>query len=333
MIREHCPDLLMKCWPTSITELDGKVYIIAQDNSEATHLYMYDLTKGKWSHLPALPYYKCSLVAVCSKKQLLAIGGCLKTNDVVEVSGQVFLWEEDNAKWVVNYPSMPTARFSSSSISHGLMVIVAGGVMCCDPWIMTSVVEILSVEEDCSWFSPHNTHWVKVEQLPYTVYDAIPLIVHDNIYIIGGFDKQHYSHSTCKVVMASLSELPKSNDTDIDQMWSRLPDMPYSAFSVNHYQGRLITFTGVSLAEQPDQDKLFHQFHLYNPDTKSWDYVANACEGYIWGRSVHISEDVIFVVGGTTGTIYRGKDDNLVKMCMKLSIVHSNKKKILHDAF
>ena len=79
---EHCADLLIKCWPTSITELDGKVYIIAQDNSEATYPYVYDLMKGKWSQLPALPYYKCSIVAVHSKKQLLAIGGCMKTRGV-----------------------------------------------------------------------------------------------------------------------------------------------------------------------------------------------------------------------------------------------------------
>ena len=102
------------------------------------------------------------------------------------MSGQVFLWDKDDAKWVVDYPSMPTARFSSSSISHrSVVVIVAGGVTRCDPWVMTSAVEILSIVEE-NQFSPHKTHWVKVEQLPYTVYDAIPLIVDGYLYVIGG---------------------------------------------------------------------------------------------------------------------------------------------------
>ena len=332
MMRQQCAGLLAKCWPTSVTELDGKVYITAEDSSEATYPYVYDLIKGKWSQLPALPFHKCSLVSVPDQKQLLAIGGCKKNKDIVEVSRQVFVWNEDDKNWIVKYPKMCTARFSSSSISHELTVIVAGGVTCYYPWTMTSAVEILSIEKEFSQdeFSQDRTHWTKVEQLPYAVHDAVPLIVHDNLYIAGGFDK--HSHGTRKIVTASLSELQKSGNNDAS-VWKRLPDMPYSSFSINHYQGHLITFTGVSLGEEAAaQDKPIHQFHLYNPDTKSWEYTATASEGYIWGRSVHIKDDVIFIVGGTTGTIYRGKDDNLVKTCLTLSFTRRGRK-ILHNAF
>ena len=256
--------------------------------------------------------------------QVLVIGGCKKINDVVEVSGQVFVWSEDDKKWLVKYPNMPTARFNSSSISHDIKVIVAGGVTCCDPWTVTSMVEILLIVNKDS----HRGLWVKVEQLPYVVYGAVPLIMDDNLYIAGGFDI--HRHGMCKIVMASLSELQKS-DTSIIQAWSRLPDIPYFSLSINHYQGHLIVFTGVSLGEELSQDKPMHQFHLYNPDTKSWDYIATASEGYIWGRSVHIEDDEIFVVGGTTGTIYRGNDNNLVKTCLKLSFVRKGRS-ILHNA-
>ena len=325
MTRQQCPDLLVKCWPTSVTELDGRVYIIAEDSTEATYPCVYDVIEGKWFQLPALPYHKCSLVSVPDKKQLLAIGGCKRIEDAVKVTGEVFVWNEDEKKWLTEYPIMPTARFSSSSIYHKSMVIIAGGVTCYNPWIMTSTVEILSIEKE---FSQDRTHWSKVERLPYVVYDAVPLIVQNNLYIAGGFDK--HNHGTCKIVTASLSELQKSGDKNTS-VWERLPDMPYSSFSINHYQGHLITFTGVSLGEQPAQDKPMHQFHLYNPDTKSWDYVATASEGYIWGRSVHIKEDVLFVVGGTTGTIYRG-ESNLVRTCLILLFVRKGRN-ILHNAF
>ena len=325
--QQHCADLLVKCWPTSVTELDGKVYIVAEGSSEAAYLYAYDVIKRKWLQMPALPYHKCSLVSVPEQKQLLAIGGCKKTEDVVEVSSQVFIWDEDNKKWLIQYPNMYNARFSSSSISNGLKVIVAGGVTCYYSWTITSTVEILSLQSE---ISPSRTHtWTKVEQLPFAVYGAIPLIVQDNLYIAGGFDKRN--HGTRKIVTAFLSELQKSNSYDAS-VWSRLPDLPYFSFSINHYQDHLITFTGVNLGERPTLDKPVHQFHLYNSETKSWDYIATASEGYIWGRSIKIKDDVIFVVGGTTGTIYRGEDDNVMKTCFILSFA-SKRRIVLHNAF
>ena len=90
---------------------------------------------------------------------------------------------------------------------------------------------------------------VLVEQLPLVVWEAIPLIVNDKLYIAQGFD----TSSTCNVVTASLPELIQSsnNNTSCSQVWSKLPDMPYSSFSINHYQGHLITLLEiVKLSDQ-----------------------------------------------------------------------------------
>ena len=324
MKRQQCPDLLVKCWPTSVAELEGKVYIIAEDSSEITYPYVYDVVKGKWSQMPALPHYKCSLVSVTNPGQLLAIGGY---TNLVEVSGQVFVWNEDDKNWAIKYPNMPTARFSSSSISHGSKVIVAGGVTCCNPWTITKAVETLSIVKEISQFETHT--WTKIENLPYAVYGAIPLIVHDNLYIAGGYDKQY--HSTCKIVRAFLQRTSTSSSS-FNLIWNKIPDMPYSSFSISYYQHRLIIFTGVSLGERPDQDKPIHQLHLYNPDEKSWDHIATASEGYTWGRLIHIKDNVIYVIGGTTDTIYRGGDNNLVKTCLMVTFVRKGRN-ILHNAF
>ena len=45
-----------------------------------------------------------------------------------------------------------------------------------------------------------------VEQLPLVVFDAIPFIVNDKLYIVQGYDTLLGS-STCNVVTASLPEL------------------------------------------------------------------------------------------------------------------------------
>ena len=315
-------DLPGKCWAFSVAELDGKVYVSGQSGTGAyTFPFMYDPNKDQWSTLPALPYVFFSLVTVTEKKQLLAIGGVTNNNGVVEFSNKVFLWDEKYNKWLTPYPNMPTARQDCSSISHGLTVIVAGGITCLDPDTITRSVEVLHINDN----NLHDSYWSVVEQLPHVVYQAIPLIVNDKLYIAQGADTAP-GFSTCNVVTASLPELLQSsnNNTSSSQVWSKLPDMPYSSFSINHYQGHLITFTGDRIVEQPDEDKpvceLVPLIHIYNPDTKTWDCVGDIPIGYLLGMSVHIRENKILFIGGLTGTHDISKDDDIMTTCSILTL-------------
>ena len=313
---QQCADLPGKCWATTVAELDGKVYVSGlREGGAYTFPFMYDCNKDQWSTLPALPYVRFGLVTVTEKKQLLAIGGSIKNNGVVEFSNKVFLWDEKYEKWLTPYPNMPTAREDCSSISHGLTVIVAGGITCLDPFTMTRAVEVLHINDN----NLHDSYWSVVEQLPHVVFDAIPLIVDDKLYITVGYDKACFS--TCNVVTASLPELLQSsnNNTSSSQVWSKLPDMPYSSHSINHYQGHLITFTEGRKVEQPDEDKpvfeLVPLIHIYNPDTKTWDCVGDIPIGYLLGMSVHIRENKILFIGGLTGTHDPSKDDDIMTTC------------------
>ena len=298
-----------------MAELDGKVYV-SGESGEAIYLYplVYDSNKDQWSTLPALPYGRFSLVTVTEKKQLLAIGGITKNNGVVELSNKVFLWDEKYNKWLTPYPNMPTARWKCSSISHGLTVIVAGGLTCLDPFTITRLVEVLHINDN----NLHDSYWSVVKQLPHVVYQAIPLIINDTLYIAEGY--------TCNVVTASLPELLQSsnNNTSSSQVWSKLPDTPYSSISINHYQGHLITFTGDHNVERPDEDKpvceLVPLIHIYNPDTKTWDCVGDIPIGYYLGISVHIRENKILFIGGLTGTHDTSKDDDIMTTCSILTL-------------
>ena len=266
---QQCADLPEKYWATSVAELDGKVYVTVHSKYGHFDPLMYDFNMDQWSSLPPLPYANFSLVTVPDRKQLLAIGGVVSNNGVIEVTNKVFLWDEMNRKWTTPYPNMPTARFFCSSISHGSTVIVAGGVTCWDPFTLTRAVEVLHIKED-GWFT--KSYWSMVEQLPHFVRNAVPLIVNDKLYIAVGWDKEMCS-STCNVVTASLPELLQSSNkrTNSDQVWYKLPDMPYSSHSINHYQGRLITFGGRYPIEQPDTGKAVHTsvplIHIYNLNT------------------------------------------------------------------
>jgi len=278
---------------------------------------MYDFSKDQWSTLPALPYVHFSLVTVPDKKQLLAIGGIGNNDGVDEFTNIVFLWDENNRKWITPYPNMPTERCRCSSISHGSMVIVVGGLTCYNPCKLTRAIEVLHIEG--------HSHWSVLEQLPHVVFEVVPLIVNDKLYIAVGYDT--YSTINCNILTASLSELLQSsnNNTSSSLVWNKLPDMTYSSWSINHYQGHLITFGGIHQVEQPDQEKPVWEsvslIHIYNPHTKTWDCVGDIPHGYLLGKSVHIRENKILFIGGTTGTHnVNKKNDDMITTCSILTL-------------
>ena len=307
---QQCADLPYKRLATSVAELDGKVYVTTKGKWAYFDPLMYDSNKDRWSTLPALPYVHFSLVSVPDRKQLLAIGGMLINNGVAAITNKVFLWDEEISKWTTPYPNMPTARCHCSSISHGSTVIVAGGVTCWDSWTMTRAVEVLHIKE-------HNlftkSHWSVVERLPHTVWNAIPLKVDNQLCIAVGRDN-YVSTSICNVVTASIPELLQSSNknTSSGQVWNKLPDIPYSSWSINCYQGRLVTFGGGHQVEQTGEDKPVWQsvplIHIYNPDTRTWDCVGEIPHGYLLCRSVHIRENKFVFIGGVTGTHGTRKD-------------------------
>ena len=200
-------------------------------------------------------------------------------------------------------------------------MIVAGGITCWDPVTITRAVEVLHINDN----NLHDSYWSVVEQLPLVVFEAIPLIVNDKLYIAAGVDTST-GHTTCNVVTASLPELLQSsnNNTSSSQVWSKLPDTPYSSHSINHYQGHLITFTGAHKVERPDEDnpvwELVPLIHIYNPDTKTWDCVGDIPHGYYLGKSVHIRENKILFIGGLTGTYATGQDDDIMTTCSILIV-------------
>ena len=162
---QPCADLPGEFWATSVAELDGKVYASGYHGGGAYPCpIMYDSNKDQWSILPDLPCTGFSLVTVTEEGQLLAIGGYTFNNGVTGVSNKVFLWDEKYKKWLTPYPNMPTVRDRSSSISHGLTVIVAGGVTCIKPVTITRAVEVLHINDN----NLHDSYWSVVEQLATT---------------------------------------------------------------------------------------------------------------------------------------------------------------------
>ena len=321
MTWQQCADLPEKIWANSVAVLNNKVYITPHGEGVGypTPL-MYDIDWDKWSVLPELPYTYYCPVAVPELNQFLAIGG----SDALSRSNMVFSWDEKSQKWLTPYPNMPTARCHCSGISHGSSVIVAGGVTSYDPLTLTSSVEVLHIKEG-GLFS--GSYWSVVKQLPYGIANPVALVINDDLYIAGGeCGTVNKPHLLSRIATASLPQLLHSNNTSSGQVWNKLPDMPCVSWSINHYQGHLIAFNGISLVEHPVKEEPFYQLvpriHLYNPNTRCWDCVGSIDYPYNLGKSVHIRENKILFVGGTTGTHQDDRKDDLVTSCVTLTIKH-----------
>ena len=280
--------------------------------------FVYNTSNDRWSSLPALPYIHYSLVTITDYKQLLAIGGMVGKHGGAKVSNEVFVWDEINKKWITPYPNMPTARYRSSSVSHKSAVIVASGMTCQNPKTLTRVVEVLHIDHA-------ESYWSVVEQLPHIMREAIPLIVKDKLYFAQGYDGED---KTCNVIYSSIPELLQSSNknTCVIQVWKKLPDMPYSSYSINHYQGRLITFSGGHKVEQPGEHEPVWQsvpmIHIYNPDTMTWDCVGEIPYRYLLGKSIHTKENNIFFVGGLIGEQSLRNNNDMLATCFNLLLSH-----------
>ena len=309
-----------KCWVTSATEMDGKVYVSALVQDQFSS-FMYEVDTQEWSLLPVLSRYYFVLVAVNRKKQLLAVGGskfALST-----MCNNVFLLDEKHKDWTLRYPDMPTPRCSVTGICHHSTMVVAGGITQWNPWTLTRVVEVLHINEG----TPSDSYWSAVEQLPHGIYAAIPLLWNEHIYISSFIDCDELrGNNTFTVLTASITELLDSNNdnSSSNSLWGKLPDPPYSSYSMICFHGHLITFTGSKLVEEANKSEPIHKLvpmiHIYNPVTLSWDCVGYVSFGYALGRSVCIGENSILFIGGVTGTYNHYDSTNWIHANLQLEL-------------
>jgi len=78
-------------WVKSIAELNGKVYIVVRsEDGSVPFPLMYDCNLNHWKTLPELPTGGLffSVAALPSRKQLLAIGGIVRKDGIVEATNK-----------------------------------------------------------------------------------------------------------------------------------------------------------------------------------------------------------------------------------------------------
>lgn len=302
---DQVDDLAEKCMSTSVVELDGKVYAVLENTSARfLNVRMYSSEANTWTSMPPLQYGGASLATIPSKKQLLAIGGIYHPDtNCSNISKKAFLWDEKYETWLMVYPDMSTPRCYCCSVGYKSMVIVAGGIVQYEGHRNTNAVEILMTHET----NPRESHWCVVRSMPTLMYQyMVPVLVNETLYIACGFRKG-LPFSAFNIVSASIPGLLRSTSRDTHPVWNRLPELPYSSFSISHFDGHLVAFGGEQLDVTANLrlDGMHRlcpipSIHIYRPSSHEWEQVGEIPHVYSLGCAVHLQGNRIMFVGAFT---------------------------------
>ena len=166
----------------------------------------YNITSDSWSQLPDCINVNGSITVV--NGWLTTVGG--GTLLPRTYSNELFSLTVDGSDriWTKKFSPMQTKRSNTTSLCTGTTLIVAGG------WNkvgVQSTVEVMNTE---------NYQWSTAAELPEPMYWASITICDDQIYMLGGADKNHTfikSVYTCSVSALLQSCVPSSLEAKLER--------------------------------------------------------------------------------------------------------------------
>jgi hypothetical protein len=203
----------------------------------------YDSSTQKWSELPECPNW-CGSLAV-NRGLLTAIGG----GKLGTPSNKLLSMNSKGQMRVEHFPPMPTKRSLAAVVSTKQYLIVAGG--------KDESSELDSVE--VMYNIPRQTpFWSTVASLPHPYAWASADICGDQLYMLGGVDKEG---STKSVLTCSLTNLLQTcSQTPPDSVWHRIADVPVYHSTCAAVNGELVAVGGKDV-----KGKTISAIYKYNP--------------------------------------------------------------------
>ena len=238
----------------------------------------YDSFTQRWNKLklPKLPYCNNSLAVI--RGLLTAIGGI---KDNATVNKLLSIVNDRNKKWTEHFPPMPTKRSTTAAVTTKQHLIVVGGY---DGKNRLDRVEVMDIQA---------LVWSKAVSLPHPYSRASATICGDQLYMLGGYDKDDRSEL---VLTCSLTKLLKScSDTSSDWVWHRITDVPVYESTCAAVNGELVAVGGVDAVYVTTS-----AVHKYNPTTDSWDIISNMPTARYDCFVTVLPTNEMMVVGGYT---------------------------------
>ena len=255
-------------------------------------IYLLNTAERKWYQLPECQYGYFSMAFVNGMITTIGGGNDLKyfglpatgsgsyTNKLIS-----FVEKANSGKWTEVLPPMPTRRRGTVALSTGAFLIVAGGEI--EGRVNLTTVEVLNTES-CQWSA--------VAHLPEPKNVASATISGDNIYIIGGQNKNGKETNTAYTCsMKALIQPSAHSDATRTSVWNRIADCPVMLSTCVSFQGQLLTVGGKAL-----NNSITSLVHMYNPSTGSWEVISQTPTARYLPLAAVVNDNQLLVVGGVT---------------------------------
>ena len=279
-----------------VSAVDGSVAYFRHGRIYSKTVFAYNSTNSKWSELPQCPNEDFSLAMINSL--LTAIGGMTSNRDITNS----LLSLTDN-KWTKHFTPMPTKRWLTVVVCSGRSLVVAGGVG--KRGKKLSTVEVMDAE---------TLQWSTASSLPHSLYCASATLCGDQVYMLGGFDKNDKpskSVFTCSLAVLLQSCQPQSLGAQLKtlslasrpKVWHQLADTPVTLSTCASLHGRLLAVGG------KDSDyKHTTAIHKYNTTTNSWKVISHMTTPRCRFTVAVLPHNELMVVGGLTPNSWTGTD-------------------------
>ena len=214
---------------------------------------VYDPKQDSYDTLPPYTYKYFSMAVV--NNQLVLVGGWDVQTD--KVTNQLGVWNEESKSWTHPLPPMTTACGSSSVAAHNnRWLVVMGG---CGDKTVLSRVEILDTD---------STQWYHAASLPQPLSLALPAIIGNMCYLLGGYtkgdapSKKVFSVCLDDLTSQAVSQPASASAPPTPSPWQSLPDTPLDHSTATAFNGTLLAVGGSVMGSRT----IYH----YQPRSRSW---------------------------------------------------------------
>ena len=251
-------------------------------------VFKYSITEDSWSTLPLTPVSYARIGYL--NKKVLIVGG--------RISGQVIAdihdFDEASQQWVksTSIPPMPTARSSTTVFSWSsppALIVCGGNDQQAQPM---TIVEV---------YYSRTSQWHTVTPLPFPRASMTHTIVHNVLYLMGGFERNEVT-SYKKTVLSTL--IPQLLETCLQSspaQWPRLSitNAPNNRSTAVSLGGCLLAVGGVKDPSWPPKsNSVVSSVHAYCPSTSSWVLVGQLPQPLSHCITATLPTGELLVIGG-----------------------------------
>ena len=263
---EECPSLPVDMDTAQAVFLDGTLHVgrgFSVWSKDYARLYScIPGGDGSWTATDT-PTYFYALTTYDS--HLLLVGG--KEYPSKQITNKIYTMTDGEFKELL--PPMKEKRHSSSAVSSGSVLVVAGGYDGSGP---LSSVEVYN-----------NGQWTSGQSLPVACYDMNSVFHGDKWILIGGYAQGS------KVYCVSLQSLVSGTE---QSPWETLPDVPFPYSAIAVFGGRILSIGGENYLNPTSS------IYAYSPDTQSWIHVGDQPTPLRNTCAIVLPSGELIVIGG-----------------------------------